>query len=149
MEAHTPLDAASLMTGCRRICPIDSHGEPFSEFTDPNIANQGSLNYSGMSYSTYPGYDDNYHPLNLLENQCHESACMLNDHSYHNSGVIHASSPGETQTALFVANYLHQLRLSFGTDMTLDQAIRICSGQWDTSGYYHHFLLYEYRLHYI
>ncbi|KAG2101530.1 hypothetical protein BD769DRAFT_186902 [Suillus cothurnatus] len=44
---------------------------------------------------------------------------------------MHVSLPDET--ALFVANYLHQLRLTFGTDMTLDQVIRICSGQRDTA----------------
>lgn len=58
---------------------------------------------------------------------------------------MHTSLPDET--ALFVASYLHQLRLTFGTDMTLDQAIRICGGQWDTPGHYHHFLPCVYRLH--
>lgn len=100
---------------------------------DSNIESQGSLNNPGMSYSTSPSspsYDHSHYPLNLLEeNQCHDSVCLSNDHSHHYSGVMHASLLDET--ALFVANYLHQLRLTFGTDMTLDQAIRICGGQWD------------------
>ncbi|KAG1879251.1 hypothetical protein F4604DRAFT_561695 [Suillus subluteus] len=133
MEAHTPLAAALLMTGCRQAHPIDSYRELFPEFTDSNIASQSSLNHSGMSYSTsQSSYVNNHHPLNLLEgNQCRDSVSnLLKGHSHHYSGVMHASLPDET--ALLVANYLHQLRLRFGTDMTLDQAIRICGGQWDT-----------------
>lgn len=134
MEAHTPLAATLLMTGCRQARPVDSYGKPFSEFTDSDIPSQGSFHHPGMSYSTSPSslsYDNKNHPLNLLEeNQCHDSVCLSNDHSHHYSGAIHTSLPDET--ALFVASYLHQLRLTFGTDMTLDQAIRICGGQWDT-----------------
>ncbi|KAG1751035.1 hypothetical protein EDB19DRAFT_1674589, partial [Suillus lakei] len=134
MEARTPLAAVSLMTGCRQARPIDSYGEPFSEFTDSDIPGQGSLNNSGMSYSTSQpsfSYDNSHHPLNLVEeNQSHGSVCLSNVHSHHVSGVTHASLPDET--ALFVANYLHQLRMTFGTDMTLDQAIRMCDGRWDT-----------------
>lgn len=131
MEAHTPLAAALLMTGCRQSRPVDSYGKPFSEFTDSDIASQGSLNHSGMSYSTSPSsYDNKNHPLNLLEEyQCRDSVCLSNRSHYY-SGVMHTSSPDEM--ALFVASYLHQLRLTFGTDLTLDQAIRICEGQWDT-----------------
>ncbi|KAG2034584.1 hypothetical protein BDR03DRAFT_599543 [Suillus americanus] len=131
--SHTPLAAAFPMTGCRQAHPIDSYEEPFPEFTDSNIASQGSLNHSGMSYSTSPSSYDNHHPLNLSEeNQCRDSVCLLNGDSPHYSGVMHASLPNET--SLFVANYLHQLRLTIGTDMTLDQAIQICvcGGQLDT-----------------
>ncbi|KAG1822639.1 uncharacterized protein BJ212DRAFT_817567 [Suillus subaureus] len=131
METHTPLAAALLMTGCRQARPIDSYEKPFFEFTDSSIASQGSLNHSGMNYSTSPlSYDNNHHPLNLLENQCHNSVCLSDHHSHHYSGVTHVSLPDET--SLFVANYLCQLRLTFGTDMTLDQAIRVCGGQCDT-----------------
>ncbi|KAG1763054.1 hypothetical protein EDD22DRAFT_889022, partial [Suillus occidentalis] len=110
MEAHTPLAAALLMTGCRQTRPVDSYGKPFSEFTDSDIASEGSLDRSGTSHFTSP--------------------TSLSNYSHHYSGVMHTSLPDET--ALFVASYLHQLRLTFGTDMTLDQAIRICDGQWDT-----------------
>lgn len=53
------------------------------------------------------------------------------------SGAVHASLPDKT--ALFVANYLHQLRVIHGMDMTLDQAIGICGGQLDIPGGYFHF----------
>ncbi|KAG1873281.1 hypothetical protein C8R48DRAFT_669882 [Suillus tomentosus] len=113
MEARsTPLAAEFPMPGCRQACLIDS-SRPFPEFADSDIVGPGSLNHSGMSY--------------------HDSASppsLSNDHSHHYSGTMRASLPDET--ALFVANYLHQLRLKFGMDMTLDRAIQICIGQWDT-----------------
>ncbi|KAG1797875.1 uncharacterized protein HD556DRAFT_247374 [Suillus plorans] len=148
MEARsTPLAAEFPMPGCRQACLIDSSG-PFPEFTDSDIMGPGSLNHSGMSYhdsTSPPSYCDNHHPLNSLEeNPCPDSDCLSNDHSHHYSGTMRASLPDET--ALFVANYLHQLGLKFGMDMTLDRVIQICIGQWDTPGhwYYHHLF---YRLH--
>ncbi|KAG2131820.1 hypothetical protein DEU56DRAFT_452399 [Suillus clintonianus] len=134
MEPHTPLTAALLMTGRRRALPIDSYGEPFTELTDSNIPSQGSLNGLDMNHSTFStslSYDNNYRPLDLLEpSQTHGTTHLSKIHSHHDCGITDASSLDET--ALFVANYLHQMRLTFGTGMTVDQAIRICSGQWDT-----------------
>lgn len=134
MEARsTPLAAEFPMPGCRQVCLIDSPG-PFPEFMDSDIVGPGLLNHSDMSYqdsTSPPSYYNNHHPLNSLEeNTCPDSDCLSNDHSHHYSGTMRASLPDET--ALFVANYLHQLRLKFGMDMTLDRAIQICIGQWDT-----------------
>ncbi|KAG1898229.1 uncharacterized protein F5891DRAFT_1239840 [Suillus fuscotomentosus] len=113
MEARsTPLAAEFPMPGCRQVCLIDSPG-PFPEFMDSDIVGPGLLSHSDMSYQ------DSTSPPSLS-----------NDHSHHYSGTMRASLPDET--ALFVANYLHQLRLKFGMDMTLDRAIQICIGQWDT-----------------
>lgn len=47
---------------------------------------------------------------------------------FHDSDAIHTSLPGET-------SYPHQLHVIHGMDMTLDQAIQMCGGQWDIPGH--------------
>jgi hypothetical protein len=50
------------------------------------------------------------------------------------SGVMHVTLPDKT--ALFVASYLHQLRVIHGMDLTIDQAIWICEELPDILGRY-------------
>jgi len=52
---------------------------------------------------------------------------MISPYTHPDGSVMPPSLP-DFGTALFVANYLHQLRVTRGMDLTLDQAIQICSG---------------------
>ncbi|KAG1743217.1 uncharacterized protein EDB91DRAFT_1126289 [Suillus paluster] len=147
MAAHAP-SSVTLTTEYGRAHAADPHEEPFAEFPGPNAASQGFLN-SGMGYFTSPqslAYCDNHYLLNLMEqNYAHGSAHhafllpgkstkeldgLSKTHSYYDSGVMRTSLQDEA--ALFVPYHRHQWRETYGTEATMNQAIRMCEGQRDT-----------------
>lgn len=90
-----------------------------------------SLDYSSNQYSPefleYNGGSAQYAFIfwnQLLKDM--NSACRVHFHT--DSGAIHTSLPDGT-------SHLHQLHIIHGMNMTLDQAIQMCGGQWDIPGH--------------
>lgn len=91
------------------ICSLDYSNN--QHFPEPLEYNRGSAQYAFIFWNQ------------LLKEM--NSASRVHFHA--DSDAIHASLPGET-------SYPHQLHIIHGMDMTLDQDIQMCGGQWDIPG---------------